>query len=870
MITDVPDRLRRSPDPKPRRRAAPEFVRAAAAALAIATLGAAQAPPFQVLDTPIPPTAYFADALADLDGDGDLDLLASPGLFAIGAYLNDGAGRFTALSLGTLAFYRTRTVVADLDGNGFQDILSINVSMGVRLDVNLGSLNFIGPVGGLPPLAGINGTFARNLAVADVDLDGDVDVLVGTSGGPLGSHGIPVLWLNNAGTALVPATSATFPAPGLQSQFLFLRDVDGNGYPDAIFAGPYTAPTISIATNTGGVFTFGAMQWTIGITSLDVGDFDADGRPDLVVANATTTTVIMNSATGFLPPVATGPPARRVSAVDVNGDGADELLVQAYNGTGLTLHAVAPGGAVGPALQSWPTLTSLWPTPLLNAHATGAEWIRDLDGDGDRDALVVDGPPTVPVPAVLMNDATSGFVRIGGHAQGVAIGTPRIADVNGDGRPDVLGLSPYAASTVATGLNDGEGNFVPGPSTTLPLPVSSATWAYYSLYPFDRDGDGDSDLYAASNVYTSLSGAPYDVVFDNAGGTFTTFATVTGAGSTSAFRAVDIDLDGDQDLFLGRRNGTSYTNAIAGPMLFIQNLGPAGLAPPVAIGTSHATFALELGDFDGDGTIDVFQANAGGPADPCYVYLSSPGGTLTPVALGFSASYAAAGDLTNDGLADLVADGHVYYSAGGGAFVQGPALPLSIQSPPSLADVDQDGDLDLVLTPATVLLNLGNGAFSPPVSTLPFSAIPPTGSDVARTIVVDVDADGDRDLVAPGPMVVSNMLRQLAHGLWPRPGRLATIDLYGTPNGAWYLFASNGIASFPFPPFGNVLIDPASAVLVQQGTFAGPTAPSPGTFVFGGTLPNNPALVGWTSYWQLVDATTSKVTNRLTAVVLNY
>ena len=160
--------------------------------------------------------------------------------------------------------------------------------------------------------------------------------------------------------------------------------------------------------------------------------------------------------------------------------------------------------------------------------------------------------------------------------------------------------------------------------------------------------------------------------------------------------------------------------------------------------------------------------------------------------------------------------------------------------------------------------------FGPPIDILPRAAGVPTNFDIQTSWVADLDRDGDPDILAPGPIVVSNVSRQIAHGWWARPGRPASIDLYGTPGGAWALFASNGTASFPFAPLGNVLIDPASAVLFATGSFGGPLGTNAGAASLSATVPNNPALVGWTTYWQAVDATPLKVTNRITITVQSY
>ena len=316
-------------------------------------------------------------------------------------------------------------------------------------------------------------------------------------------------------------------------------------------------------------------------------------------------------------------------------------------------------------------------------------------------------------------------------------------------------------------------------------------------------------------------GGALDVIYDANGGSFSLFGVIPGIDRNSAFAAVDVDGDGDEDVFLGRRIPTTVGSGAAGPMVLLINLGAMGFQP-IVTGGSHATFDLDVGDFDGNGWPDVFQTNrnplagsVGGP-DDCVLYLNTGGGVYNAAPQpGLSGYFTAAGDLDGDGLTDLVVDGQVHWSSGFGYFIPGPLLPSTLVGPPVLADVDGDGDLDLVEGPGTIMRNSGGGVFAPPESYLPRSVLTPLALDPPASDVVDFDRDGDLDLLAPGPLVLANLTRQIARGSIPRPGRPASIDLYGTPGAPWFLFASDGTAAFTYPPFGNVLIDPGLLGVVR-------------------------------------------------------
>ena len=637
-------------------------------------------------------------------------------------------------------------------------------------------MTFTGLFGTIPALAGS----PLNLATGDVDADGDADLLITLSGASVNV----VLWLNDgAGTF----TQVAFPAIALTYSQVLLRDLDGDGDPDAVLGAlnwtSVNGPGIIILTNVGGVFTPAASPLTTTIPSaFDLGNFNGDQYPDLIVSFGppmASGQVFFGSASGFQTPVTTPSAiASAIVAVDLNGDGIDELV--ASGGGGLVLvRSVGANGVLGPLTQSW--------LGLSMSQVPGPEVVRDLDGDGDRDLIV----PSTSSPVELMNAGTGSLVRLGGRTAGLTIDTTQhLCDFDGDGDLDVVGKS---SSIFNVGLNDGSGWF----TATTANPSANV---FYSLNAFDGDGDGDSDFYAArSNAFAMLS-APYDRVFANVGGSLTEVATVSGTGMTSAFQAVDLDADGDQDIVLGTHGG---------PMVRITNFGGTGLSAPIPFGTvSHTTHDVDVADFNGDGLLDVFQTNsilpgATGPPDFCVTWLNNGTGFLGYNQVGISGFLTATGDLNADGLPDLVIDGQVWFNLGNGANLAGPMLPSPLAGAPTLADVDQDGDLDLVETPGTVFFNGGGGVFGPPVSYLPRGTFVPTAADVSKTTVVDVDADGDVDIIAPGPVILLNTTRQIARGSIARPGRPASIDLYGTPTGAWFLWGSGRDDIVATPALGH-------------------------------------------------------------------
>jgi hypothetical protein len=195
----------------------------------------------------------------------------------------------------------------------------------------------------------------------------------------------------------------------------------------------------------------------------------------------------------------------------------------------------------------------------------------------------------------------------------------------------------------------------------------------------------------------------------------------------------DLDRDGDVDLVVGG----------PGQLLLLLNEGDGTFAEPKSLpGVGEP---LALGDIDRDGDLDL---TAGG-----QVFLNTGHAEFTVLA-GHADGCLQLGDLDGDGDLDCVAnvgwdakkrvlDGHVLFNDGGATFEPGVATPFGFEC--ELADLDHDGDLDVVCVPpvvegAHVFLNDGHGVFTRDEHEL--------GEAGARAVAIgDLDLDGDIDIV---------------------------------------------------------------------------------------------------------------------------
>ncbi|MCY7379859.1 MAG: FG-GAP-like repeat-containing protein [Gemmatimonadaceae bacterium] len=329
-------------------------------------------------------------------------------------------------------------------------------------------------------------------------------------------------------------------------------------------------------------------------------------------------------------------------------------------------------------------------------------------------------------------------------------------DVYGNGA-DALFVSTWssAANRSVARLYRVQGGFLQ--DVTERSGISLAQGASYATFA-DVDNDGWLDLFA-------IGGDARGQLFRNGGnGTFVNVTAKAGiADVRGAQKALfsDLDHDGDLDLLLvGEGQRTVYRNNLDGT--FTDATASFGL---VGAGARDAAF----GDFDGDGRLDlVFSGGANTPA------LFRNGGaqrfTDVTAASGLAERGASAtttvGDYNNDGSLDLFvaaangAESALWRNDGSGTFTRDRRASAAIQSlrgtvaaGATFVDYDNDGWLDLVVGtsaargtgPSRVFLfrNDGSGRFVDR-STL----IPPTlrAAGAAAIVVSDVDDDGDEDL----------------------------------------------------------------------------------------------------------------------------
>ncbi|MFO0737393.1 MAG: VCBS repeat-containing protein [Labilithrix sp.] len=315
---------------------------------------------------------------------------------------------------------------------------------------------------------------------------------------------------------------------------------------------------------------------------------------------------------------------RQVAVADFDGDGRlDVYLPGGYGTTADQLwfqHATR-------AFQNEPARLA----GGLRSRA-GAVHAGDLDGDGDIDLAVADwgaspnpdsSTPASPVTLRLyVNDGRGNF------SAGAALPAPEgssatdidVADIDGDFDLDIVLTNRNGQSRLFA--NDGKGTFT-DVTRALAFPRKRGPFAFNAEL-CDIDGDGDLDLLYDSAA-RSLAGHSSQVLVNDGSGRFLddTEARVIGEARSddNQLKCADIDNDGDYDLVVASLSNPTeklLRNDGTGHFTNVNGIFPRAADP---------TLAIDLGDFDGDGRLDLFTANGEVPHQSWLerIYLNSRG-----------------------------------------------------------------------------------------------------------------------------------------------------------------------------------------------------------------------------------------------------
>jgi len=532
---------------------------------------------------------------ADIDGDGDVDLFIQERPDELMMFENVGTpsrpdfvwrtDRYQNLSVGEW----TRFI--DFDGDGDLDLLSERRFSYVQYFRNDGTAraaaftsvgDSVRDVEGRPLFAD-----RQNIpSVNDIDCDGDWDLFLGRLNGTISRY--DVAELTDDGVPVFRFLEDRFQGIEIVAQLgslhgansMAFADIDQDGDLD-FFWGDFFEPGVLFVENTG---------------SCGEPNLRTDPRPFTVDATIATS--------GYNVPV----------LVDVDSDGDLDLFVGVLGGAfnpNLTttrnfhFYEQVDGDFIHRTDRFVYT---------IDVGSESIPAFADLDGDGDLDMLLANKlDPDDTQTSRLYYFENVGSPRDPSFEQRAHIPlftmyhyAPALGDLDGDGDLDML-VGTWNRG-VALYLNEGtrtEPEFVLQDTTFVRLTRGSNSAPALT----DVDGDGDLDLFIGEssgelNFYRNV-GTPFAPSFELVSDHFGEIDV----GRRSFPTFADIDGDGDEDLLLGRE---------AGGVLLYRRVGSTADADPLFVLDSTFTLPLpnystpSLVDIDGDGDLDVFSGGRGG------------------------------------------------------------------------------------------------------------------------------------------------------------------------------------------------------------------------------------------------------------------
>ena len=363
--------------------------------------------------------------------------------------------------------------------------------------------------------------------------------------------------------------------------------------------------------------------------------------------------------------------------------------------------------------------------------------VADVNGDGKPDVIVLNQCGTGPsstcsglgVVSVLLGNGDGTFQAAQSYDSGGFLAIQVVVgDMNGDGKPDLAVLNTESEGST----DDGSISILLGNGDGTFQPAQTLDSAYYpsSIAAGDVNGDGKIDLVVSyycdpENEECSYGGV--DVYLGNGDGTFQASVDYSSGGYiTEEVILADMNGDGKPDLVVAHCGDSNCVHGKVGVLLGNGD-GTFHEAQTYDSGGDLAV-AVAVGDVNGDGKPDLVVSNYG-------IYYTEP---IVSVLLG-----------NGDGTLQPAQT----YSSGSSSCSEAGYCPVSI----GLKDVNGDGKLDAVV-PYEVLLGNGDGTFQAPLA---------YSSGIGQFALADLNGDGRPDVSVANYNVADNVTIFLNVSPWP-------------------------------------------------------------------------------------------------------
>ena len=692
---------------------------------------------FKVASTITLEAQPLAIAEGDFNGDGRMDLVATPNTISreVVVLLGRGGTERFGPPANFPAGGDARTVaVGDLNGDGKPDII-------VTLD------SFFEPLGrfsillndgtgkfGPPGIINTQG-FPAQPVLADVNNDGKLDIVAGVFDGT--SDGRVAVLLGNGAGGFSQAANSPFTTFSSNSAAVVVGDFNEDGKRDLAVPGALTGVQILLGDGAGGfsagsnVVTNNSPLW------LTVGDFNADGHLDLLANNQ----IVLGTGTGsFSSPTVVDLPVNNIFSIAGHLNSDAHLDVVSSGDTGVTIML---GDGTGNLIRgkSYPSGVAVLGSPAV---------LADFNEDGKTD---IAGLQRTGI-GILDGDGTGAFDDALSYLTSEPLMANHVvADFNNDGKqdfavigPDFRGSLNSSASRVEVALGDGSGNFTRKSLTDF----GESLLLMLTTADFNNDGKLDLALARDGGITTLIN--------DGTGG-----FPVDGLSApnipvpTSALKAADFNNDSKADLVAITPNSTSYVVFLGAGNGTFTNIGGGSIQAGPSFNDE-----LDIGDLNGDSRLDVAIVRTS--ANVVHVLHGDGTGhfpTDTTVPIPGTPVSVVVKDLNSDGKPDLAVSNSILDNLisnsfitvlinNGAGFNAGTNYPTNRPGMLASGDFNDDNKPDLAassdalffgggLDGVSVLTNKGNGEFNAAVDWS-------TGTFSSQFSVADFNNDGKDDL----------------------------------------------------------------------------------------------------------------------------
>lgn len=412
------------------------------------------------------------------------------------------------------------------------------------------------------------GSHPISIAVGDFNKDTHLDLVTANNG----DSSLSVLLNDGMGgfAAAVPLTAGQFPYA------VVVADFDGDNNLDlAVVNGGSSDVNVLIGNGSGGFTGVNGSPFGIGTganfpLSLGVGDFNGDGKLDLVTANGGSNNIsilLNNGAGGFIPPnnpIGVGHNPNSVIVADFNTDLKPDLAVTNQNDNNITVLLNSGANGLIPATNS--------PFSIGAGSSPSAIITGDFNGDGKLDLATANSGTTYNNVSILVGDNTGSFNLANGGSFGVDTSPFSVVtgDFNSDGKPD-LATANYGSSSVSVLLNH---PILTVSSLQLIAPASATAGTPLTVTVTALDNCGDTFTgYTGTVAFSSsdtVADLPANSTLDNGTKTFTGGVKFYTGGSRS------LTVTDTLSNTLTASQNVTVTNFVV-----TANSDPAGASPPM-------------------------------------------------------------------------------------------------------------------------------------------------------------------------------------------------------------------------------------------------------------------------------------------------